>query len=165
MRVSEVMTINPTCCIPTDSAKMAATIMRDLDIGIVPIVENGMSRKLVGVVTDRDLCIGLICGNEIADSEPHSADTALEDLMTSNVISCRPGDSLQKALELMKENQIRRILVVDEEGAVEGIISMADLFLRADVTSRETSGTMKIISEPAEEEAPRPNAQHAKTGR
>ena len=165
MRVSEVMTVNPTCCIPGDSARVAATIMRDLDTGIVPIVENGMNRRLVGVVTDRDLCIGLICGKTIGDDdERHTADSPVEDLMTTNVISCKPEESLQKALDLMKENQVRRILVVDQDNAVEGIISMADLFLRADITSRETSGTMKSISQPAEE-APRPRAESAESGR
>ena len=150
VRVNEVMTVNPTCCIPSDSARMAATIMRDLDTGIVPIIENGANRKLLGVVTDRDLCIGLLCGKEIGQTaELHPAETAVEKCMTTNVISCKPGDSLEKALDLMKENQVRRILVVDDKDVVKGIVSMADLFLRANVPPKETSVTLETISQPS----------------
>jgi CBS domain-containing protein len=164
MRVNEVMTKNPTCCIPSDSARTAATIMRDLDTGIVPIIENGASRKLVGVVTDRDLCIGLICGETIGlTPEKHPADTPVEECMTTNVICCRPEDDLEKALDLMKENQVRRILVVDDKNSVKGILSTADLFLKADVPPRETSVTLKSISEPDGEGTPR--VESAESGR
>jgi CBS domain-containing protein len=164
MRVNEVMTRNPTCCIPSDTARTAATIMRDLDTGIVPIIENGVSRKLMGVVTDRDLCIALICGETIGlTSEKHPADTPVEECMTTNVICCRPEDRLEKALDLMKENQVRRILVVDDKNTVKGIVSTADLFLKADVPPRETSVTLKGISEPDGEVTPR--VESAESGR
>ena len=165
MRVNEVMTVNPTCCIPSESARTAATIMRDLDTGIVPIIDNGVSRKLVGVVTDRDLCIGLICGNEIGQElDKHPGKTPVEKLMTTNVICCKPEDSLETALELMKKNQIRRILVVNDKDAVEGIVSMADLLLRANVPPRETSGTLEGISQPSEE-GTRRRVESAESGR
>jgi len=165
VRVNEVMTANPSCCIPSDSARMAATIMRDLDTGIVPIIENGVSRKLVGVVTDRDLCIGLLCGKEIGQTaELHPAETPVEKCMTTKVISCKPGDSLEKAVDLMKEKQVRRILVVDEKNVVKGIVSMADVFLRADVPPKETSVTMESISQPSEE-GTRRRVESAESGR
>ncbi|HEV8486741.1 MAG TPA: CBS domain-containing protein [Blastocatellia bacterium] len=165
MRVNEVMTVNPTCCIPSDSARMAATIMRDLDTGIVPIVENDVNRKLIGVVTDRDLCIGLICGKTIGVRvEQHPADTPVDEFMTTNVICCKAEDNIEQAVKLMKENQVRRILVVDSKNAVKGIVSMADLFLRADVPPRETSVTLKSISEPAEE-GTRPRTESAQSGK
>jgi len=165
VRVNEVMTANPTCCIPSESARTAATIMRDLDTGIVPIIENGVNRKLVGVVTDRDLCIGLICGKEIGENvDRHPAKTPVEQFMTTNVICCKPEDSLEKAVDLMKENQVRRILVVDDKDVVKGIVSMADLYLRANVPPKETSGTMESISQPSEE-GTRRRVESAESGR
>ena len=165
MLVNEVMTENPTCCIPSDTARTAAIIMRDLDTGIVPVIENGTNRRLLGVVTDRDLCIGLLCGKTV-DSNPreHPADVPVEECMTANVISCKADDDLEKALDLMKEHQVRRILVVDDKERVKGIVSMADLFLRAKVPPRETSVTLKSISEPTDE-TPRPRAESVESGR
>lgn len=164
MRINEVMTANPTCCVPSDSARTAAIIMRDEDTGIVPIVESGHSRKLVGVVTDRDLCLGLIAGQTVGDAEGrHPSIVPVEECMTTKVIYCKPDDDLESALELMRENQVRRILVVDEENTVQGIVSMADLVRRANVPAGETRETLKSISEPTGE-ASRPRAESVEAG-
>lgn len=160
MLVSEVMTANPTCCIPSDTAQTAAIIMRDEDTGIVPIVEREGSRKLIGVVTDRDLCMKVIAEAPTGADGLGPTNTPLEQCMTSKVITCSADDYLEKVLELMKENQVRRIVVVDGENTIQGICSLADLMNRGRVLAGDTRETLKGISEPTGE-ASKPRAQSA----
>jgi CBS domain-containing protein len=163
MQVNEVMTANPTCCIPSDTAQTAAIIMRDEDTGIVPIVERKGSRKLVGVITDRDLCLNVIAENLIAATENTGpANVAIEHYMTTKVITCRSDDDLDEVLELMKENQVRRIVVVEGQ-AIQGIVSLSDLMNRADVPSGKTRETLEGISKPTGEASkPRAESQTAR---
>jgi len=133
--------------------------MRDEDTGVVPVVESKGSRKLVGVVTDRDLCIGVIAGRPRLDP----TNISIEECMTSKVICCRPNDDLEVVLDLMQENQIRRIMVVDEKGALQGVISMADLVNRGKLSKGATRETLKSISEPTGEPS-KPRVESAKAG-
>src|SRR5262249_45246678 len=146
MRVSHVMTRNPVCCIPSDTAQVAALIMKRVDTGIVPVVDNERDRKPVGLVTDRDLCMAVIALDETSADGPDPMDVALERYMTTKVVSCSPEDNLDRALELMKDNQVRRLLVVDEQNALQGIVSMADLVLRGSVPKRDVRETIEKIS-------------------
>jgi len=138
--------------------------MRDEDTGIVPIVERKGSHTLVGVVTDRDLCIGVLAERpRVAGTEGlDSSDTPIEHCMTSTVIHCNADDDLEQVLELMKTNQVRRILVVDQHNKIEGIVSLSDLMNRGKVPKGETRDTLKGISEPTGE-ASKPRAQSANT--
>jgi len=131
--------------------------MRDEDTGIVPVVESKGSRKLVGVVTDRDLCIGVIAERPTVDP----TNIPVEQCMTTAVISCGADDTLDKALELMQENQVRRILVADEQNMILGIVSLADLMNRGKVPEGKTRETLKSISEPTGE-ASKPREESAK---
>ena len=91
MKVSEIMTTNPACCIPSDAAQTAAIIMRDEDTGIVPVVESKGSSKLVGVVTDRDLCIGVIAERPRAlDPGLDATNAPIEQFMTGpqEILEC-----------------------------------------------------------------------------
>src|SRR5215471_15990865 len=126
MRVSEVMTDNPSCCIPQDTVQKAAILMRDKDTGVVPIVENQQGRRLIGMVTDRDLCVEVIANGK------DGARVKLEECMTRNPVSCEPDDDLEKVMKLMTENQIRRIAITDGHGAIQGIVSLADVVLRGE---------------------------------
>ena len=161
MLVSEVMTTNPTCCIPSDTAQTAAIIMRDEDTGIVPIVEGKGSRKLIGVVTDRDLCIGVIAEKPAGTEVLNPASIPVKHCMTTKVVYCSSDDNVERVLELMQENQVRRVLVVDEQNTIQGVVSLADLMNRGRVPSGETRDTLKAISEPTDE-ASKPRAQAAK---
>ena len=161
MQVNDVMTTNPTCCIPSDTAQTAAIIMRDEDTGIVPIVERKGSRKVVGVVTDRDLCIGVIAEKPIGTEGLSHANIPIENCMTRQVVSCNSDDDLDKVLHLMQENQVRRVLVIDGEDTILGVVSMADLMNRGDVSKGETRETLKAISEPTDAPS-KPRAQTAK---
>lgn len=161
MKVSEVMTPHPACCIPSDTAQTAAIIMRDEDTGIVPVVERKGTLKLAGVVTDRDLCIGVIAERPLT-LEPglDSANAPIEQFMTTEVISCGANDELDDVLDLMKDNQVRRVLVVDDKNEIKGIVSLADLMMRGAVPAGETRDTLKEISKPTGE-ASKPRAHSA----
>ena len=160
MIVSEIMTTNPTCCIPTDTAQTAAIIMRDEDTGIVPIVEHKGGGKLVGVVTDRDLCIGVLAERPEGTEVLNPASIPIKHCMTNSVVYCNPMDTVEKVLELMQDNQIRRVLVVDDENNIQGVVSLSDLMNRGRVAKGETQDTLKAISEPTGE-ASKPRAQAA----
>jgi len=144
MKVKHLMTKDPTCCVASDTASRAAAIMRDEKVGIVPVIETEQSRRLVGVVTDRDLCM-----NVVAEGRDPSAVT-VEACMTTAVVSCAGNDAVAKATELMKDNQVRRVPVVDDQGMLVGIVAMADLVERAELKATETHETLKRVSSPSE---------------
>jgi CBS domain-containing protein len=145
MKIKHVMTKDPTCCVPSDTVQRAASIMRDQNAGVVPVIENEQSQKIVGVVTDRDLCMNVVAEGR----DPRT--TQVHESMTTTVVSCASQDSIEKATELMRENQIRRIPVVDEQRRLVGIISMADIVGRANVRTVETHETLKTVSAPTSE--------------
>jgi len=124
MKIREVMSPNPVCCLPTDSAQRLARTMCDHNIGSVPIVIDQDARKLVGVITDRDLCCSVV-----ADGLDPKA-TAIEKFMTLNPVTCREGENVENCERLMQEHQIRRIPIVDAEDRVIGIVAQADLALK-----------------------------------
>lgn len=145
MRVKHVMTKNPTCCLATDKTRAVAGIMRDERTGIVPVIDNEQSQKIVGVVTDRDLCMNVVAEGRDPDA------VTVQECMTALVVTCSVNDSVDRAMELMRENQIRRVPIVDAEGHVQGILSMADLVTRADIKLGETHDTLKKVSAPTPE--------------
>ena len=141
MKVRDIMTADPICCVLTDTAQRVAQMLRDNNIGCAPIVEDQQSRKLVGIITDRDLCCSVI-----ADGlDPKT--TTVVNLMTSQPVSCRDGDNLEKCERAMQEHKIRRMPVVDGEGCCIGIVSQADLALRC--KPEEVSKTIAEISKVA----------------
>jgi CBS domain-containing protein len=138
----DVMTSNPTCCLASVSVQEAAQMMRSEDIGSVPVVENHDDKRLVGIVTDRDLALKVV--GEARDARS----TRVENVMTRDVVTCRPNDSLEKAMDAMAHHQVRRIPVVDDSGRVVGIIAQADIALRVDSQSK-TGEVVEEISKPA----------------
>jgi CBS domain-containing protein len=142
MRIKHVMTKDPHCCLPSDSAVKAAAIMRDENAGIVPVIENERSQRVVGVVTDRDLCM-----NVIAEGR-NPASVSVDECMTTKVVSCSPDDSVEKVTELMQENQIRRVPVVGAGDEVRGIVSLADIVGRANLKLTQEHDTLKCVSAP-----------------
>ena len=155
MRSKDVMTKDPRCCAPSDSAQRAARIMRDEKAGSVPVVDEAQNRQIVGIVTDRDLCM-----NVVAEGRDPSA-VRVEECMTTKVITCAPADSLERVTELMRENQIRRIPVVNERRELLGIIALADVVERSNVKVTQTHETLKKVSAPTNEPS-KPRAQSRK---
>jgi CBS domain-containing protein len=112
-----------------------AALMRDGDMGSVPVVDGG---KLVGIVTDRDIVV-----RSIADGK--DADSAVADAMTTEIFSVRPDDFVFEAIRLMGDKQVRRIPVVDDSGTLAGIIAIADIALEME-DEREIAETLEEIS-------------------
>jgi CBS domain-containing protein len=144
MRVHDVMIPDPICCVPSDTAMRAACVMKDRNTGIVPIVENDRSRKLVGVVTDRDLCLAVVAEGQYPNS------VQLQSCMATTLITCAADDPVQAALEQMRENQVRRIMVADHQGEIQGIVSLADIVRCSDATPTEIREALKCLSEPTD---------------
>ena len=124
MKIREVMTSNPTCCVPTDTTQEAATIMRDFNIGSIPVVEDQQSRKLLGIITDRDLCCSVLA----AGLDPKI--TPIGEFVSLQPVTCRDGENVEKCERAMKEHKLRRIPIVDGEGRCIGIVSLADFAIR-----------------------------------
>jgi CBS domain-containing protein len=139
-KCSDVMTKNPACSLPQDGVVKVARLMKSKDIGAVPIVENKETKKLVGMVTDRDLALRIVA----EERDPKS--TTAEEVMTRNVVTCQADDNLQKALDAMSEHQLRRIPVVDSNNAIVGIIAQADVATRVDQPAK-TAELVKDISQ------------------
>jgi CBS domain-containing protein len=140
MNIREVMSPNPVCCVPHDSAQKVAKILCEHNVGSIPVIENEQSRKLVGMITDRDLCCAVIA----AGLDPKS--TPIANFMARSPVSCRDGDDLDKCERAMQEHKIRRIPVVDGEGHCIGIVSQADLALKE--KPEKVSKTLAEISKP-----------------
>jgi CBS domain-containing protein len=144
MRARDIMTRDPECCLRNDTARRAAEVMRDMDCGVVPIVDD--SRKIVGIVTDRDLAIRAIAAGK-------GPDTSLTELMTPMAKCSSADDDLRDVERKMAELQIRRIPICDAGGRVLGIISQADIARAASqdnaVSEQEIALVMESISQPS----------------
>jgi CBS domain-containing protein len=126
MKCAEIMTMNPQMCVPEDEVAVAISLMWDHDCGAIPVVMDSESKKLVGIVTDRDIAMHVV-----KHACLHPSQAKVSDCMVTSVITCQPEDSVEMAIKLMSEYQVRRIPIVDENGSCMGIISEADLLLRA----------------------------------
>jgi CBS domain-containing protein len=140
MKIRDVMTENPVCCLPTDTAQKVATIMRDQNVGSLPVVEDADRRRLVGMITDRDLCIGVIADGLDSKSTP------IAKYVSVTPVTCREGENLDACEKAMQEHQVRRIPIVDGDDCVIGIVSQADLALRD--KPEKVSKTVAEISKP-----------------
>jgi CBS domain-containing protein len=141
MKCQEVMTANPACCTPGDNVARIAELMKDEDVGSIPVCEDSRSKKVIGIVTDRDLAIKVVAECR----EPEA--TRVEQVMTRRPVTCSVNDDLDDAIQAMEQHQIRRILVVDGEGRLKGIIAQADVAMRND-DPRQTADAVRHISEP-----------------
>jgi len=139
-KCEEVMTMGPVCCLPTTMVEEAAQIMKRENIGPIPVIQDEQTRKLVGIVTDRDLALKIVAEGRDAKS------TKVEAVMTRKVVTCRAEDDVQKALDAMAEHQLRRIPVVDKEGKILGIIAQADVATRVNQPDK-TAEVVKGISQ------------------
>ena len=139
MKAQDIMTKNPSCVTPDTRVQDAARLMKNEDVGIIPVVESQGSKKLVGVITDRDIAIRVV-----ADGSA-SSNSSVRDIMTSNITTSAPGDSVKDVMELMGREQVRRIPIVDK-GELVGIIAQADIVREAD--DKRAERTVEKISEP-----------------
>ncbi|HUQ17974.1 MAG TPA: CBS domain-containing protein [Gemmatimonadaceae bacterium] len=140
MKIQDIMSTDPSTVTPDTPITEAARLMKHHNVGMLPVVESEGSRRLVGVVTDRDITIRHV-------AEGHTSDCPVREAMTDNVSTCKPGENIDAVMNLMAQEQVRRIPIVDERGELVGVVSQADIVLEAgDGTKAEK--TVEKISQP-----------------
>jgi len=135
MMCHEVMKTAVHCVSPQATVAEAAAIMRDEGIGFLPVCDA--QRHVSGTITDRDIAIRVVANSE-------SPAQALEKFMTREVVACRPADDLDYAQELMSQARVSRIMCIDENGELQGVISLSDI---ADVEGERASATLRDVSD------------------
>lgn len=138
MNVSEIMTKDPACCTPDTPLQEVAQMMVEHDCGCIPVVDGENTKMPVGMITDRDITCRVVATGQ------NPLDLTAGDAMTSTVVSVTPDTSLEECCNLMEESQIRRIAVVDENGACCGIVAQADVATNA--PARETAEVVQEVS-------------------
>ena len=140
MRVSEVMTRDAECIGPDATLQQAAEKMKSLDVGSLPVCDND---RLAGMLTDRDITV-----RSVSDGHDPRTDR-VRDAMTPKVISCSEDQDIAEAAKLMKENQIRRLPVLNRAKRLVGIVSLGDL--AAETHDEQLAGsTLEAVSEPSQ---------------
>jgi CBS domain-containing protein len=151
MKVEQLMTKAVSTCAPGDSLAEAARIMWERDCGVVPIVQDAGNPRVVGILTDRDVCMaaytkGLPLG-----------EIRIRDVMSTRVASCRPGDDVREAEQVMRRSRVHRLPVLDDADQILGVISLADIAREAareagsrrrEVTAGEIGETLAAIRQP-----------------
>jgi CBS domain-containing protein len=143
MKSAQMMTRNVKTCRATDMLDVAARLMWDFDIGVVPVVDD--SGQVIAMVTDRDACMAVLTQGRPLSSVP------VKVAMTKHVVTCRPEDSDVTVAKLMAQHKVRRIPVVDDAMRPIGIISLNDLAIAMarsrEPASAEVAGTLAAICE------------------
>jgi CBS domain-containing protein len=138
MNVTSVMTPEPSCCTPQTPLRVVAQLMKNRDCGLIPVVDALESLKPVGTITDRDIALRIIA----AGVDPSTASAS--DCMSSPCATIDTDASLRECCELMETHALRRMLVVDDDGKLRGIVALADLaYSGHDAT---TVGVVKMVS-------------------
>ncbi len=141
MKARDVMTPDPDVVTPDEPVKRAAELMRDRDIGIVPVVEDRSSMKLCGVITDRDIAIRHV-------AQGHDSNCRVRDELSREPLSTvRPDADVKDVMEVMKREQVRRVPVVEDGNHLVGIIAQADLAERGP-SEKEVGKVVEKISQP-----------------
>jgi CBS domain-containing protein len=130
MLCRNIMKRDVRCATPQTTVAQAAGLMRDEQIGFIPICDPG--RNVIGTLTDRDIAVRVV-------AEGESPNESVERFMSHEVIECRSDDDLSVAQDLMGEMQVSRMLCVDENGQLEGVISLSDLAQLGDGTDVATT--------------------------
>jgi len=141
MKSKEVMTKDPACCVASDTVRQCSELMKTHDVGSLPVVEDESSRRLVGMITDRDIVVKALAEG----MDP--ATTSVGDVMSREPVVVRPDEELDQAMERMKDRQVRRVPVVDENNRLLGIIAQADVATHGR-DNKKTGEMVRDISQP-----------------
>jgi len=135
------MTENPVCCLGSDTISSVTQQMQIHDIGALPVVGDHVSKKLIGIVTDRDIAL------RVVGADRETKGTWVADVMTPNPVACHAADNINMAIEAMTLHRVRRIPTVDASGQLIGIISQADVATRLHDMDK-TADVVTEISQP-----------------
>ncbi|PXA92373.1 CBS domain-containing protein [Caulobacter sp. D4A] len=139
MKVSDAMTSQVSVARPGDSIRKVAEVMAKVDSGVVPVVEDG---KVLGLVTDRDIVLRVV-------AEGRSFDSPVSEVMSDGeVLSVKEDDILADATAKMANNQVRRLVVLNDTGRLTGILSLGDV--AKDYGAKQVGKTLEEISQDAE---------------
>jgi CBS domain-containing protein len=139
MKAIDVMTPHPACCSPDTNLVDVTQMFVEHDIGAIPVVDPATGRP-IGIVTDRDVATRAVASG--TDARKLTAG----DCMTTSVVTVAPDASLDEVLDAMSENQVRRLIVVDDHGGVAGIIAQADVALHA--KNKKSGDLVEQVSKP-----------------
>jgi CBS domain-containing protein len=136
MKVSDAMTSQVSVARPSDTVRQVAETMAKVDSGVVPVVDEG---KVVGLVTDRDIVLRVV-------AEGRSFDSAVSEVMSDGeVLSVKEDDVLADATAKMANNQVRRLVVLNDAGKLTGILSLGDV--AKDYGAKQVGKTLEEISQ------------------
>ena len=138
MRVSEVMTRGAECVSPEATLQEAARKMRDLDVGPLPVCDND---RLAGMLTDRDITV-----RAVADGRDPKT-TRVREAMSPGITYCFEDDDVKEAARLMREKQVRRLVVLNRDKRLAGIVSLGDLAVET-CDEHLTGKTLEEVSQP-----------------
>ena len=141
--VKDVYTREVKASAPDDTLAEGAALMWTFDCGILPVVDD--ARKLLGVVTDRDICMA------VATRDQRASQLRLREVMSGDLAVCGPDDALAAALERMGRARVRRLPVVDAAGALLGMLSISDV-VRSGAAVPETLRALRALAEPRRED-------------
>lgn len=145
MRAQDLMTMSPACVTPDDEIRKVAQIMDDNDCGCLPVVDAGDNRRVVGVITDRDIAIRGVAKGK-------GPTTKVAELMTHDALCCLPDDEIAAVERVMTDKQVRRVVIVDDDGYCVGIVSQADIARAAkassEISDSDVAHVVERISEP-----------------
>jgi CBS domain-containing protein len=140
MKIGEMMTRDVQCTRPTASLMDAARQMKKLDIGCLPVC--GDEERLIGMITDRDIVVRAVAdGRDLEE-------TKVQDVMTPDIQFCMENQPVEHAAHIMRERQIRRLVVLDGNRRLAGIVSLGDLAV--DIGDEHVAGlALEGVSQPA----------------
>jgi CBS domain-containing protein len=122
MKVSAVMTRSTKTILPDATVEQAARKMKDWNVGLLPVVHDG---KVMGVVTDRDIVIRTVAENR----NPHL--TTVREIMTRKALCCDQDQPVGEAAKIMEKNHVRRLVVLNDQSRIVGVLTITDLALKA----------------------------------
>jgi len=125
MKVKDIMTQTAVCCSPSTDIGAAVELLWVRNCGMLPVVDS--NQKVVGVITDRDICIALGTRNRPAGA------LTVGEISTKDVFTCKAEDEVHEALDTMAGKHVRRLPVVDEHGTPQGVLSVDDIIAHADL--------------------------------
>ena len=138
MKAQEIMSKNPRTVTPDTAIQEAARLMKEEEVGVLPVVESSSSKKLLGMITDRDITVRVVAEGRSSAS--------VRDAMTSGVATAKADDSVKDVMALMADEQVRRVPIVDDRGQLVGIIAQADIVREGN--DKRAEETIEQISQP-----------------
>lgn len=141
MQISTIMNRGIQTIAPDASIQEAARMMRDGDFGVLPVVDG---QRPVGIVTDRDIAIRFV-------AEQMGQDSVVQEIMTPETVTCKESDDINQVAFIMGERQIRRVIVLDDQERISGIVSLADIAKHSH-TADKANDVLSEVSQPTHNE-------------